>query len=460
MQLKRPAHALRNRLIAASCTLLGATTARAGDLTSDASPAADAAPASDAAQTVADTALAYYAENNGRVRAIEPIVNLRQDLGDERALSVKLTFDSLSGATPNGAVPSARAQTFASPSGHSLTAAPQTYTTASGQSSVVSSPIYTIAPGQLPMDPNYHDQRLAASGSYQMPWSSLTRTTYGGDLSYEHDFISVSGNGALAHDFNQKNTTLSLGGNYEFDFVRPIGGAPVAGSDYTLFEKQGSHTKHDANIVLGVTQVMTRRWLSELSLSYDRLNGYLNDPYKILSIVDGGGNVTGYLYERRPDHRARSSVYLENRLALDRAMAGLTLRYMSDDWGIHSETAQLKLRWSNAERDRYLEPQLRWYRQTAASFYTPWLSSAGSSYITAASSDERLGAFHAVTWGLKYAARFPDDQGGDGSELSIRAELYRQTPDHRLPGPGALSGLNLYPGLQALLVQVEWRFGY
>jgi len=451
---KRPGRAIRNRLIAASCTLLSAAAARAGDGGAD-----PAAPAEDG-QTIVDTALAYYAENNGRVRAIEPIVNLRHDFGDERILALKLTFDSLSGATPNGAVPSTRPQTFASPSGHSLTAAPQTYTTASGQTSVISSPIYTVAAGQLPMDPNYHDQRLAVSGTYQLPVSGLTQATLGGDLSYEHDFLSVSGNGAIAHDFNQKNTTLSLGGNLEFDMVRPIGGAPVAGSDYTLFEKQGDHTKHDANVVLGLTQIMTRRWLADVNVSYDQLNGYLNDPYKIVSLVDSLGSVTGYLYEKRPDRRSRTSVFLENRLALDRASAGLTLRYMSDDWGIHSETAQLKLRWSNPQRDRYLEPQLRWYRQTAANFYTPWISSGGTGYITNASADERLGAFHAVTWGLKYAARFPDDSGGDGSELSLRAEFYRQTPDRRLAGPGALSGLNLYPGLQAVLVQVEWRFGY
>ena len=207
MQLKRSGRDLRRRLIAASCTLLGTALTRA-----HAQEATDPPPPVDG-QTVVATAVAYYHESDGRVRAIEPIVNVHQDLHDDRAANVKLTFDSLSGATPNGAVPSRKAQTFATPSGKTLNAAPQTYTTASGNVVVVSAPVYVVNPGQLPMDPNYHDQRLAMNGSYDLPWGRLTRTTFGADLSYEHDFLSTSLNGTIAHDFNDKNTTVSAGLN-------------------------------------------------------------------------------------------------------------------------------------------------------------------------------------------------------------------------------------------------------
>ena len=453
MQLKRPGASLRSNLLAASCTLLGATAVHADDNT-------DPTLAKAEAQTSVDSALAYYREGKGRVSAIEPVVTLRADFGDERVLGLKFTFDSLSGGTPNGAVPSTKAQTFASPSGKSLNSAPQTYTTASGQLAVISAPIYIVNPGQLPLDPKYHDQRLALSADYQLPLSRLMRTTLGGALSYEHDFLSASVNASLARDFNDKNTTVSIGANGEFDAVQPIGGAPIPGSDYTLFEKVGNHSKHDGNVVAGVTQVMTRRWLTDFSLSYDQLKGYLNDPYKIVSIVDPGGNVTGYLYEKRPESRTRKSAFLENRVALDRVMVGITARYMTDDWDIRSETVQLRLRWWDQDRDRYLEPNFRWYKQTAASFYTPWLSSTGPTTIGAASADSRLGAFHALTAGLKYAAKFDDSSGPDGSELSVRAEYYRQTQDHQVPGPGVLAGLDLYPGLTAILVSVEWRWKY
>lgn len=447
MQLKRPGLGIRGNLLAASCTLLGATAAHADDST-------DPGLAGDRQKTF-DSALAYYHEGGGRVSAIEPIVTLREDFGDDHILGLKLTFDSLSGGTPNGALTSTKVQTFASPSGKSLNAAPQTYTTASGQLVVVNAPIYTVNPGQLPLDPSYHDQRLALSGSYQLPLSRLTRTTLGGALSYEHDFVSLSVNAALAHDLNDKNTTVSGGVNGEFDLVKPIGGAPVPGSDYSLFEKTGGHSKHDANVVAGVTQVMTRRWLADFSLSYDHLAGYLNDPYKIISLVDPGGNTTGYLYEKRPDSRDRKSAFLENRVAFDRAMVGLTARYMTDDWGIRSDTLHLRLRWWDQDRDRYIEPSVRWYKQTAANFYTPWISSGAPNYVGAASADSRLAAFHALTWGLKYSAKFADD-----SELAVRAEFYRQTQDNQLAGPGVLQSLDLYPGLKAIMLSAEWRSNY
>ena len=57
----------------------------------------------------------------------------------------------------------------------------------------------------------------------------------------------------------------------------------------------------------------------------------------------------------------------------------LSLRYMSDDWGVRSDTAQLHLRWSLSNRDRYIEPTFRWYRQTAADFYTPFILNTADS---------------------------------------------------------------------------------
>jgi len=441
-------------LIAASCALLGSPAIRAQDTVVVAEGAqSDAGPV----DWLFDSALAYYHES-GRVQAIEPVVNIRGATGDGEVLDFNLTYDSLSGASPNGALPSNKPQTFASPSGKSLSAVPHTYTTASGQIGVVSAPIYTTLPGQLPVDPRYHDQRLAASGSWEIPWSRLMRSTFGGKVSYEHDFLSLGLNASIAQDFNQKNTTLLFGINDESDILRPIGGAPVAASDYALFEKKGDKSKNGAGALLGLTQVMNRRWLSELNLSADRFTGYLNDPYKIISVLDNTGNTTGYLYEKRPDQRTRESIYLENRLAWSAASAALSLRYMTDDWHIRSQTAQLRVRWWIDSQQQYLEPTVRWYRQTAADFYTPWIASSASPSLTYASADARLGAFHALTYGLKYAFKLDEALDQPGSEFSIRLEYYQQTFFDKLPAPVALQGLNLYPGLRAILLQFGFSY--
>ncbi|MFI4868016.1 MAG: DUF3570 domain-containing protein [Steroidobacterales bacterium] len=454
MQLKPKPGAVRRGLIAASCALLGASGARSQE---PSNPSDDAEADGEQGNWVLDSAVAYYHEN-GRIQAIEPVVNFRGDDGEGHIGNFNLTFDSLSGSSPNGALPSNKPQTFASPSGTSLSATPHTYTTASGQIAVANAPIYTINPGQLPVDSNYRDQRLAIGGSWEMPWSRLARSTFGAKLSYEHDFLSVGVNASIARDFNQKNTTVSFGVNGEADALHPIGGAPVPGSDYTLFEKTGHKTKNGVGLMLGVTQVMSRAWLTEFNLSADRFTGYLNDPYKIISVLDGSGNTTGYLYEKRPDQRTRKSAYLENRLGWERASAGLSLRYMTDDWRVHSSTAQLRVRWWVSGRNQYWEPTIRWYRQTAADFYTPWIASSAGQTLSFASADTRLSAFHALTYGLKYAVKLDQELDRPASEFSVRFEYYQQTIDQRAAAPSALQGLDLYPGLQAILLQIGFSY--
>ena len=387
-----------------------------------------------------DSALAYYHED-GRIQAIEPVVDVAKFFADGQALNFNVTFDALSGASPNGALPSRAAQTFSSPSGKLKHQ-------------------YTTAPGQLPVDPDYKDDRIAVGGNWTVPFTRVDQVSVGVKLSAEDDFFSATVNASIDHDFNEKNTTLSFGIDNEFDSIHPIGGAPVPVSDYELAEKQtGGKTKDGVGVLLGVTQVMTRTWLSEFNVSIDRFHGYLNDPYKFTSIINNAGGTTGYEYENRPDQRTRKSAYWENRVGWSSQIStALSLRYMSDDWGVRSDTAQLHLRWTVSNRERYIEPTLRWYRQTAADFFTPFIVNTEKPTTDYESSDSRLAAFHALTYGVKYAQKLPGLGSRPESEFSIRAEYYQQTLDVRTPLPEALQGLDLYPGVKAVLVQIGWRF--
>jgi hypothetical protein len=142
---------VRRRLMAASCALLSAGGAR--------SHAADVTGVvNDLVQNVSvDSALAYYHED-GRIQAVEPIVNVAKTFANGDALNLDFTFDSLSGSSPNGALPSHGIQTFSSPSGK-----PQHR--------------YTTAPGELPADPNYSDTRVAVAANWSMPLTRVTQTT-------------------------------------------------------------------------------------------------------------------------------------------------------------------------------------------------------------------------------------------------------------------------------------------
>ena len=420
--------------MAASCALLGAGTARSQEThmaPSDSGLLEDWS---------VDSALAYYHED-GRIQAVEPVVDVSKIFADGQSVTLNVTFDALSGASPNGALTSHTAQTFASPSGK-----------AKHQ--------YTTAPGQLPVDPDYKDDRIAVGGNWTVPFTHVDQVSVGGKLSAEDDFISGTLSASIAHDFNEKNTTLSFGIDGEFDSIHPIGDAPVPGSDYALAKKQtGGKTKDGIGALLGVTQVMTRNWLSELNISIDRFHGYLNDPYKFTSIIDSAGGTTGYEYESRPDQRTRKSAYWENRVGWSSQIStALSLRYMSDDWGVRSDTAQLHVRWTLSNRDRYIEPTIRWYRQTAADFYMPFILNSQMPATGYESSDSRLGEFHALTYGVKYAQKLPGLGGRPDSEISVRATYYQQTFVNRVPVPAGLQGLDLYPGLKAVLVQIGWRF--
>ncbi|HMA10238.1 MAG TPA: DUF3570 domain-containing protein [Steroidobacteraceae bacterium] len=419
---------LRAGLMAATCALL-APVVRAQ------------VPSEDPNQV--DTGLLYYQENGGRVRSVDAIVKLNRDLGDERVLGAQLSVDSLTGGSPNGAVAQKSAQTFATPSGTSLTR---------GAGRDEEERFYTIAAGRQPLDTSFHDLRVAGDLNWTQPVGIGNKMSVGGHVSKEYDFISASANGMFSHDFNNKNTTLGVGASAEFDQVKAVGGAPVPGTSYALLRKQdGAENKRVYGAQLGVTQVIARNWITQLNLSVDRSTGYLNDPYKILSLVNASGVTTGYYFENRPDTHTRKSAYLGNKVALGNSVLDLSYRYGRDDWGMDSQTVEAKFRLRVGGR-AYLEPQLRWYKQDAADFYSLFLTATPTGYMSA---DPRLGAFTAKTVGVKVGMPL-----ANGDEVAVRLQGYQQDPKVRSSNLAGLSGLDLNPRLRAVVLQLDWRFGF
>lgn len=395
-----------------------------------------------------DSGVLVYSESDGRVQAVEPIVALKKDMGDEHYLAMKFTFDSLTGATPNGALPSKETKTYTGPSGK------ETYTTTAGK---------------LPLDKSFKDSRAAFNVSWDQPLGDHNRVTVGGNFSHEYDFTSTGFNAALARDFNDKNTTLSLGISLESDTINAVGDIPTPFSSDALKATQGSSdTKKVTDILFGVTQVMSRNWLTQLNYSHSSSSGYQNDPYKVLSVINAQGEaITNdgaslLLYENRPSDRARQSIYWSNKIHLTEDVIDISYRHYWDDWGITSETLDLRYRMAVGEHS-YLEPHLRYYTQTAADFYKPFLLSGsdvinGAAQLDYASSDPRLAKLKGTTLGLKWGYEL-----GRNSEFNIRFEEYKQSGDS-MPAAAknmpALSGLDLYPGLSATSVMVGYSFEF
>lgn len=425
------------KLAAAACALLGT---------------AVCAPASAEESTNAwsiDSSFLYYGESDGRVQDVSAIVAAQRDFGDQRKLSATLTADTLTGASASGAIALDGPQTFTSPSGRAT---------------------YTTPAGEVPLDDTFHDTRFALNATWSQPLAELYTLSAGAGFSTEYDYRHLGANVSLARDFNKRNTTLSAGLAWSQDDIDPVGGAPMPLSQMLdvgdQSHKLGSDSKTVLDVLVGFTQVLDRATVLRVNYSYSDSSGYLNDPYKVLSVVDPltGDTITRvpaeegptgvYLYESRPDKRAKQSVYAEMKRAFGARVLRVAYRFMTDDWGIDSNTAEASLRWPLGASS-YIEPQLRYYTQSHADFYRASLID-GEPLPKYASADFRLGDFDATTVGFKYGHRM-----ANGSEWNARFEYYQQTgsiPSQQIIGNQA--NREQYPDLSAVIVQFGYRFGF
>ncbi|MDH5736769.1 MAG: DUF3570 domain-containing protein [Gammaproteobacteria bacterium] len=359
-----------------------------------------------------ETGLLYYDEKE-RVTAVEPVFAASKTWADGSRLSFKAVLDSLTGASHNGASVADTPQTFSGPSGKSS---------------------YTVPAGEVPLDDTFKDTR----GAFSVQWSGVPedgRTwSAGGNVSAEYDFKSLTVNGGFSQEFNKKNTTLNLGVSVERDWINPVGDSPEPLSLYSdQLKAAASEDKIVTDLMVGVTQVINRSTIMQFNLGYSRASGYLTDPYKVVSVLGLAGQPLDYLYENRPDSRSKMTVYWQARHHLEEDIVDVSYRYLSDDWGIRSHTLDFHYRWQ--AENFYIQPHLRFYRQSAADFYRVNLDVApltpgGPLVIDPAtlpaevSADYRLADLDTRTVGVKFGMTLAEE-----TELSFRLEYYQQSGD-------------------------------
>jgi hypothetical protein len=431
-KLRAPAKQIGAPLAAATCALLGQ--AVSGEV-----------KAQELAPWDVDTSLLIYSEANSRVQDLSLNAMARKELREDGFLNLTLALDTLTGASPSGAAPSTVVQTFTRPSGNAQ---------------------YVVPATEAPLDDTFQDTRTAISASWEWPVTRLALLNVGASLSDEYDYTHAGINARVARDFNNRNTTLSFGLALANDTIDPVGGSPVPLApmlglgDST--NKRGGRSKDVTDLLFGVTQVINRKTLVQLNYSLSNSDGYLTDPYKVLSVVDpltgalvpgpAGSGLFRYLYESRPDARDKQSLFALMKRDLGGNVLEASYRYMTDDWGIDSHTVDVHYRW-NLTEGRYVQPHVRFYTQNEADFYRTVLFS-GQPVPQFATADYRLGKFDGLTFGVKYG------QETQRGEWSARVEWYRQTGDPDLGARiGALSGLDLYPELNALIAQLSYKFG-
>ncbi len=389
-----------------------------------------------------DSAFLYYGESD-RVSAAEGIFSATKAYDGDRILNLKLTIDTLTGASANGAVAQPNVQTFTRPSGK-------------GQ--------YEVKPGEVPLDDTFQDTRVQINAQWTQPVAEDYTASGGVHISKEYDYLSLGVNGNLAFDFNKKNSTFSVGASLFQDTFEPEGGIPKPFHSMPLaseFAHEGefensrltnNDDKTTMDLMLGFTQVINRRMIMQFNYSYAMVDGFQTDPFKVLSMVNANGLTQDYLYEHRPDERTKQSVFTQGKYHFDRTVLDLSYRFMWDDWEIDSHIVDSRLRIAIGNNN-YIEPHFRYYKQSAAEFYQPFLNQS-EPLPQFASADYRIGQMTAYTVGLKYGIAL-----SDGKELSFRLEYYKQDAENAgHDAPGELAGMKIYEGVDAVIAQVSYSF--
>ena len=331
----------------------------------------------------ADDSLNYkyegYQEAAGRIDVKEQAGAVSQDLTPEMNLKLTGTLDAIAGATPTGQP---------APAGAS----------------------------QVPLT-QMTERRKEWTGDLSRQFSNVSVDAGFAD-SRESDYVSAGWSVNASVDFNQKNTTLLVGAAGTSDRVE-------------VFFEPAYLPKRTANGIVGVTQLLDPLTSVSFTVTWGRAVGYLGEQRKLVekSIQFLPGIFLPESFgENRPDKKDHASAVLAaNRAfpALKGAAEG-SYRFYRDTFGVTGNT--LEAAWYQHLGAKFaLRPSLRFYDQTAASFYyynlddtaivpTHIPTGRGPFY----SSDYRISALEDYSVGAKAIWNL-----GDRLELDVAFERFR-----------------------------------
>ncbi len=319
--------------------------------------------------------------------------------------------------------------------------------------------------------------RRAADFSLSYAWDTATLTGQGG-FSLENDYKSAFGGLRGTFDFNQKHTTLSWGFNFTHSDIQALldhDSSPYIVKDRYetslrrirkggLGLEQLVGERRDFAFNLGLSQVLSRDDLLSLNLGYTRSQGFLEHPYKAVTAIFVDPSQLGQevlvgdrraLLEERPGSRNQGQMgvkWVHYLAPLDAALH-FSYQFARDDWGIFAHTFEAQ--WVQPLGGGWtIAPRIRYYSQTQADFYRPFLLSLQPFETIATDSLGREILVDSKT-GQEF---FYDSKSGDYFDAAgnlvpepenavpkrVRFDRRRLpkhfSSDHRLSGFGALSG--------------------
>jgi len=202
-------------------------------------------------------------------------------------------------------------------------------------------------------------------------------------VSTESDYFAQQIRTQVDRDFRGQSLNCSAGTSFGWDAIAPLRDEDTAAADADRWTWHG-------NLVL--TQVLDPRTTLRLGGELTRVRGLQHSPYR--NVYAGGTRVP----ERHPDLRDRRDLFLRlNRYFSNRSSLKLLYRLYTDDWGVASHTAGLRLAQYVGTRT-VVEYRYRYYTQESSRFFRAEYTTTGGvdGFL---SGDYRLGAFDAHLFG-------------------------------------------------------------
>ena len=319
-----------------------------------------------------------YHEKGGRIGVLAPTVWVQAPVVRDIDLEAYVTIDSISGASP------------------------QYVSNQSGR------PVHALSSASI--RESRREESIKATR-----WFGDNSVSLGANTSTEHDYVSHAFSADAKFDFLNKNVTWAAGTSVSSDSIS-------ATNNPSLHENRSTHS-----LFTGITQVLSPTDIIQSNLDYTYGQGYFDDPYKFTMTFSG--TVPVVHTDQRP--RTRNSTAWLTRwrhfVPAHNAALGLDYRYFRDSWGINAH--MLEVSWHQPLSPTWsVRPLVRYYTQSAASFYSPTFAAASG----VGSSDARLAAFGAGTVALNAIARL-----GEHDTIEFMAGRYAQRSSWRSGGGSA-----------------------
>ena len=264
--------------------------------------------------------------------------------------------------------------------------------------------------------PHMSDERVA--GTVQLTrYFERSNVSVGLATSHENDYDSNAGSINANFSSDDNNRTWNFGIGYASDAIGST-------NDATLHE-----SRHTLELLFGVTQAWTANDLLQLNLTLAQGKGYFSDPYKEVDV--------------RPPERNQAIVLARwNHYSEDTGGAlRSAYRYYHDSFGIDAHT--IGAAWVQPAGRFVITPSLRYYSQSAASFYydpiydpdvgAPYPPGYFTNPPRYSSADQRLAGFGAVTIGLAVDYNIDRDW-----LIGLKASYYEQRTGWRAGGNGSI----------------------